>query len=234
MIMHTKGTGGHCEFSSIELPVDGKSCETPEYINITTIEQHHCTIACVHSKECKATIYDGRHSLCILLSKPCIYMTPRTGHVYQSFQPACTKWLPLNDNDPAYRIFEYGSNPSYIARAFVGNDLIVGKKTNTFYSIYPHGTSTFIDASHYENLVVDPSCSVTWVPFDADSDQPIPDGALTGGFLATTNTPLYVSRLDVNGRIIIGYFNPLNQKAWASFGGIIQTSIFELMAVKST
>ena len=82
-----------------------------------------------------------------------------------------------------------------------------------------------------ELLVVEPSCSVTWVAHDTTNGQPIPKGALVGGKLTATNTPLYVARMVYGGLLLGGYYNPLNGKVWMSYSGPKSSTVFELMAV---
>ena len=74
-----------------------------------------------------------------------------------------------------------------------------------------------------ELLVVKPSCSVTWTAHDSTTGQPIPKGALIGGKLTATSTPLYVARMVYDGTLLGGYHNPLN--------GPKSNTVFELMVV---
>ena len=200
------------------------------YRNISVTERRHCTLACIHNKECKATVHDSHHSFCMLLSEPCMLLRPRSDHVYQAFQRPCTKWVSSIDDDHGYWITEY-SLRTYIARRFINDDLVVGKVTDMFRAIRPNDTAS-IRGGDYEKLAVDASCRVTWVPYDATSGQSMPTGALVGGFLMATNIPLYVSRLPHHDVNLVGYYNPLNHMAWADFHGTRNGARFHIMVIQ--
>ena len=225
-----KGIRADCESQSIESPIDGHACLTHEYSNISVTDSHHCTLACIQKEECKATVYDVGHSVCMLLPQLCMLLRPRADFVYQAFHYPCTKWVPQSDDTPGYWIYEVRIM-SYIARSFIDDDLVVGKMTNVFNTVHPSETYA-VTATHYEKLVVDPTCQVTWVSYDATTGQPLPGGALIGGFLSATNTPLYVSRLTTSGIYVVGYYDPLNRQALGELGGVIRDTIFDLMVVK--
>ena len=121
--------------------------------------------------------------------------------------------IPHNESDYWYREDYYRS---YVSRTNLDGNVIIGKKTNVSSAIHPNGSSWF-QGSIYEWLVVEPRCSVTWEQHDSTSGQPLPRGALIGGLLTDTNTPLYVARLNISGVVVGGYYNPLNGKAWAQY-----------------
>ena len=213
MPRNVKSSGTHCDFHSIQLPVHDSACEKQDHINISVIEHRHCKLACIRNKECLATIYDGYRSVCMLLPEPCFLLKPHPGHVYQVFQHLCTKWVPNSDDDIGYWIYIGGNRRSFIGRKFIDKDLVVGEVTSGFFAVRTSGRSVIWSRNNYEILVVDASCRVTWVPHDATMEQPIPAGALIGGFLAETNTHLYVSKIGT----VVGYYNPLNRMAWGTW-----------------
>ena len=234
LLCDTKGLRSNCKFQNIQSSIDGQACENKEYINISVTERRHCSLACINNRECKATVLDLNHSVCMLLPEPCMLLTPYPDHVYQSFQQPCTKWVPNSHSAPGYWIYE-GSSKSYIARTFINDDLVVGKVTTAFLAIHPSGTSV-IRGGNYEKLVVDELCHVTWVSYDARSGKPLPGAAFIGGFLGATYTPLYVTRLPVTigeeEKNAVGYYNPLKHVAWAQLGGIRYGTMFEIMEVQ--
>ena len=181
-----------CKFSNIQSPVDGTECEPSEYTNISTSERHHFCLACVNSATCKATIFNQRYVVCMILLHPCISLKPYVDHVYQAFEYPCTKWINASNAVNAYSNYEALGVQAYVARAFVGNGFMLGKFTHMFHAITPSGTK-IKGGSNQEKIVIDASCNVTWVSYDATTEQPMPIGALIGGFLAATNTPLFVS-----------------------------------------
>ena len=226
-----------CKSHRFQSPIEGHTCDIPEHINSSVIEHHHCTMACIRSKDCTATVYDNQRSVCMALSHPCVLLKPRVGYVYQAFHHRCVEWVPYSENIPVYSINErIITGETYIGRVFINDDLVLGKvvpSLNKFFSVHPSGTSEVRLDTGYEKLVVDASCSVTWVWYNATKGQHLPTGALMGGYLAATGTPLYVSRImPTADRLIIGYYNPLNRMAWGLFSGIKSGDTFEVIVIQ--
>ena len=229
---NAKASSTYCKMGNIQSRVDGQACEPPEYTNISASEWRHCSLACAHVKECRATIFDHRHSTCMIMPQPCVLLTPRSDLVYQSFEYPCTKWVPASYRVEALWIYERGLSKAYVAQAFVDNDLLLGKLTDNFHSMKPSGSYTR-GGSSQEKIVVDSSCNVAWFSYDATTRQPMPAGVLIGGFLAGTNTPLYVSRQETSKcDWALGYYNPLNRMAWGECYGVQNSSTFEVMVAQ--
>ena len=228
MLRNVKVSATRCNIHSIQLPAADQACKAGEYTNTSVIEHRQCKLACIHSEECSTIIYDGYRSVCMLLPEPCFLLKPYPGYVYQVIQHLCTKWVRNTDDVGVYWTHE-GSGRSYVVRKYVGADLVVGKVTNRLHAISPSGTHIEgPKTGNHEELVVDASCRVTWVAYDSTTGQPIPGGALIGGFIKATNTPLYVSKF-AGG--VVGYYNPLQRMAWGQLGGIKNGTQFELMVV---
>ena len=149
----------------------------------------------------------------MLKDDPYFSLEPFPNHVYRSFKYECTKWVAPDESYPAYWFTEKSSR-SYVSQQAHGGNIIIDKKTDNFYSIDPSNKSVIIDKNKmFDLLVVDPSCSVNWVQHYSTSGQPLPRGALIGGKLTDTNTPLYVVRQNLVHRVFCGNYNPLNGKA---------------------
>ena len=220
-----------CRSTDTMPPFDGMACQPFASRNITAIKPEFCSLACVQNQHCEATIYDKTSGVCMLMNDPCFSLEPYPNHVYRSFKYECTKWVAPDGSYPAYWFIEKTSQ-SYVSRLARGGNIIIGKKTNNFYSIDPIDKSVVIDKNNsYELLVVDPSCSVAWVQHDSTSGQPLPRGALIGGKLADSNTPLYVARQNLTDRVLGGYYNPLNGKVWGEYYGANNDTLFEVMVV---
>ena len=238
ILKNTELVTAECQSQRFESPIEGHSCEIPEQINASVIERHHCTMACIRSNHCKATVYDNRRSLCMSLSHPCVLLKPRAGYVYQAFHHRCVEWVLHGEDVPAYFIHErITTGKTNIGRVFVDDDLVVGKVVphlNRFYSVHLSGTSDVRLNTGYEKLAADASWSVTWVWYDATKGQPLPNGAFfIGGYVVTTATPLYVSRLmPTDNLLVVGYYNPQNRKAWGLFDGIKSGATFEVMVIQ--
>ena len=210
--------------------IDGMACQPFESRNITAVKLEFCSLACVQSQSCEATIYEKTVGVCILMNKPCFSLKPQFNHVYRSFVRECTKWVPKDGTYQAYWFIEVNIERSYVSRKAHEGNIIIGKKTGRFYAIDPFDKQVVISGD-YELLLMEPQCSVKWVTHDTTSGQPLPKGALIGGILTATNTPLYVARLSVSNMKIGGYFNPLNGKAWADYYGAKNNTLFEILVV---
>ena len=233
IVSNANGSETPCKVSTIQSPVHNQACDVPGHVSISATERHKCSLSCIRSEKCKATIYDVLHSVCKLLPEPCSLLEPYVDHVYQAFQKPCTKWVPNSDAVKGFWIYEGSSDKSYIARAYVNADLLVGKVTSKFFTVRLDGSSVG-GIPDYEELLVDASCTVTWVSYnDSSVGQPMPPGAVVGGLIAASNTPLYVSRLHHDTYLIAGYYNPLNQKAWGQYSGTRSGTIFDIMVVKA-
>ena len=224
------GATCQCTSTGILAPIDDMACQPFEYRNITTNKAEFCTLACVQNNYCGATIYEKTSRACMLMNEPCISLAPYFDHVYRSFIPGCTKWVPHHEKHLAYWYIEENTLRSYVSRRIHESNIIIGKTTTMFFATDPTSGADIIGGD-CELLVVEPSCSVTWEAHDTTNGQPIPKGALIGGKLTATNTPLYVARMVYDGTLLGGYYNPLNGKVWMSFAGPKSNTVFELMVV---
>ena len=221
-----------CETAATIPPTHGMACQPFDYNNITAIMKRHCSLSCVARSECHAIIFDTTRHVCMLLMETCLTLQPYPRHIYQIFKHECIKWVSGTGDFNAYWFFAYGSVKNIVARTFREGEVIVGKITNQFYGV--SSDETHFEGVSYEQMVMHPTCDVTWVSYDSSSGQPLPSGALIGGIIMTTNTPLYVVRItiDVNGYLFSGYFNPLHQLAWAEYHGTQSSDLFEVMLVQ--
>ena len=205
------GATAQCTSTNILASIDHKACQPFEYRKITANKPEFCTLACVQINYCGATIYDKMSGDCMLMNQPCFSLTTYPDHVYQSFLPVCTKWVPHDESHPTYWYMEDNTHRSYVSRKTHAGNILLGKYTVDFFVIDPVNQAV-INGGNYERVVVEPSCSVAWVIHDTTRGQPLPDGAFIGGILTTTNTPLYVARLMHSGKLLGGFYNPLNGK----------------------
>ena len=209
---------------------EGMACQPFESINITVIGLEFCSLACIQNQRCEAIIYDKTSGVCMLMNEPCFLLKPRFNHIYRTFKYDCTKWVPPNGSYGAYWYIQSRTKRSYVSRKAHQGNILVGKKTHALFSIDPVNND-MVTSSDYELLLVEPRCIVSWVQYDIMSGKPLPKEALIGGILTSTNTPLYVARLDVYSKKIGGYYNPRSGKAWAHYSGVRSNTLFEVMVV---
>ena len=231
LVTEISGVMSTCLTVDIQPPVNGMACQPFKYSNITTIKLEFCSLACVSNQRCGAIIYDKTTGVCMLMHDPCFSLKPQFNHMYRSFKYACTKWVAKDGISSAYWYFETDTQQSYVSRKVHRGNVLIGKKTHHFYVIDPMDSSV-VTSRIYECLMVEPHCSVTWVSYDPTRSQPLPKGALIGGILTDTNTPLYVARQNVSNIWVGGYYNPLNGKAWAEYlGATYSNTQIEVMVV---
>ena len=224
------GATCQCTRADTQAPIHGMACQPFKYRNITAPKPKFCSLACVQADHCEATIYDKASGVCMLMNEPCFSLRPHFDHVYRSYKQSCTNWVPHDDINPAYWYMEHSTQQCYVARKAHESNYIIGKKTSNFFAVNPTGTALVIDGD-YELVVVEPSCIVTWVQYNPTGAQAIPEGALIGGILTATNTPLYVARTTIDGITGCGYYNPLNGKIWVAHFGPRSSTVFEIMVV---
>ena len=201
-------------------------------VTISHVLYHHCSLTCFQRQKCQAFIYDKNTQACMILEEISVWPRPYMGHIYAISAPQCFKWEPHDSDHQFYWFMETSSMKCFTGRRPHQDNMLVGKVTINFYTIDPSSLSV-ISGGSYEQLVVDPTCQVTWVPHNANSGQPLPSDALIGGVLTETNTPLYVVRQQVSGRMFTCYYNPLNNKAWGEVSGSAKsTAVFEFMTIK--
>ena len=123
-----------CTTRKIQSHINDRACKPPQYTKIRTSEQQNCYLHCVHIRECKATF------LCLMFSlhAPTTIvhlLKPNVRHIPQFFEYPCTKLVPTNDGIGACWVYEWDRVKAYVARAFVDNDLILGKLIDSFHCI---------------------------------------------------------------------------------------------------
>ena len=178
----------HCIGIEQKHAIAGWTCQPFDHKDITNVPYHHWSMACIHSHNCQAFIYDNVKQLCMMLSKPCVWTQPYAGYSYAISKSQCFRWQDSDKDFSSYWYYE-AQGWSYVARRLHQGDMVVGKVTNAFHAVDPNTLSSIHDGI-YENLVVDPSCQAAWVPHDASSGQSLPADALIGGVLSAKNTPL--------------------------------------------
>ena len=139
------------------------------FITKTSAKSHTTTAHCHASS--------GERQNCMMLSNP---------YIYGISKPQCLSWEHHDKDSTLYWHYE-GARKTHISGLLHQYDMLVGKVTINFYTVYPNDFS-LVRGRSYESPVVDSSCEITWVSHDANSGQSIPSDAVLGGVLPTTNT----------------------------------------------
>ena len=110
----------------------------------------------------------------------------------------CLKWTPNLNNDGyediSFELFIGSSDSIFVGRARIGKNKIPGKGLSTRTTMYYswEGRERGLPDSECEFLTLSPECSISWVPHDSTSGNPLPTGAVIGGNL--NNVPVYFAR----------------------------------------
>ena len=184
-IAHTCTTQSTFVLREENFPNVGMYCPMPSLFS-SKIPLHHCKLNCIHSSQCVALNYNESDGTCIELSSPCVQADKDPTMLYMMFnkreQRHCFTWIvrkhlmakhtrllynTFGDVKVARIIYQTGFYPAYLsangARCYTGT-----------------GTQKLSSKKYVcEVLVLSPSCTAAWVPYEAG--QPIPTGAKTAG-----------------------------------------------------
>ena len=193
-----------CRQQSAQPSLVGQRCvtDTEVYINKTGVQdRHHCTLLCMRDPTCQVINFNMTGRYYQLGRGPCVTFEREVDFVTTplSRQP-CLKWVPIiNINKDIYESisFEESTGSSVfitVARAIIGQNKIPGKKTSGHSDMYytSEGRERWLPESECEYLILSPECTISWVPHDSTSGNPLPAATVNGGNL--NGFPLYVAR----------------------------------------
>ena len=185
-------------------PIDGFSCQTSVYKNISNIRFHHCIYACIESQTCYTLSYSHQGQYCLLASEPCVtadLSSEFTMMILRDNEPQqCASWIPFSS---AHGL-QYGfpnravhaalskHKTSVSARATDSDFPLPGRSASDDYqAFFLDSNLTLLKVGQmYEVLVVTDSCSTAWVNYTAG--DPVPARAVMAG-KDSFNRNLYVA-----------------------------------------
>ena len=200
-------------------PIDGFSCQTSVYKNISDIYFDQCRNICIGSKDCWTLSYNHPGRYCLLAEEPCVAADVINGFSLMIMRPKepqrCVEWVPFNKTygrqygfpKRAFEVvIEWGSK-SVVARATEADITLTGRSTNRDYiANLLNSTEAIFNLDHgYEILVVRDTCSVAWVRHR--THDPVPVGAIVAGKDSLNRNHYVVGRsspLIMIGRLIEG------------------------------
>ena len=217
-----------CQMISARGWLVNAACTGVTGINITGVTEYECTLYCMQHSTCMAVNYDIQSNVCVGMEKPCPVVQPLS-HVYYRILAAsgshwCAHWMANMDwNNP--RIIKVNGEletyyPVGVTRFQTGDgDIVPAKWPNNNYYSFSVKLGTDLVVSEFEMLVVDDSCSMRWVYYDASTGDPLPTGAIQGGYLAD-RTPLYVAVIHAReNRRVPGYYNHATRMGTCEYFG---------------
>ena len=205
------------------------------YRNVTDVQSHICTHLCMTREECIITNYNVPGKFCLIGNDVCIALQKDTAYQmhFHSMRKrgSCVKWVSHSDFAQIRPVASnechlFGAQrPCYVGRLKSSGNTLPGKYQRATNG--PEGVWTILNGQRYtagtiEVLDVQSDCHVTWVSFT--TGDPIPHGAVIGGFLASRDFKLYVMRGKVqhggNMFIVFGYYDTANKKGYMEYHGL--------------
>ena len=189
-----------CRQRQIQPPEGEQRCvsDTEVYIN-TTGARHHSMWLCMQDPNCQVINFNIIDSYCLIGERPCISVENDIDFVttIMSMKKPSLKWVTNYDGNE-HNLISFLEAPDLtrylsIARCIIGNNKIPGKMTLHTGAIFCSWANTeWRCEDQTENLILSPEYSISWVPYDSASGNPLPAGIVIGGQL--NGVPLYVAR----------------------------------------
>ena len=206
--------GTHCgtcfEVISAELQLY-RRCKLPNVrtLNLTALPPHICTLECLRRQDCLFTNYNTAHKYCLLIDDKCMQWEVDNEFELRYLglpRQKCVSWVPVAFFNPTLAVGYAGG--TWAGRWKDALNTVPGKYVPSHGVIYvAMGDAKHTYSDSIEVLQIHPECQVTWLDYTAG--EPIPDGAVVGGSLATeAGTNLYVIRAQVAVDDQFGYYNP--------------------------
>ena len=235
-----------CSQRYIQEPRVDQRCitDTEIYINKTDIrDQQHCTWLCIRDPNCQVTSYNSIGTYCLLGRGICVSLEEEVDFVTTAMQAKkpCFKWVTNYINDTYKPItFPKIKDPSdvliVVRRRKEGNKIPGKWSLPSDEKYYSWEGKEVVFSEGCETLILSPECTISWVPHDSTSGNPLPTGAVIGGHLNAI--PLYVARKFAiftaghPAKHSSGYYDNIEGRGHLPYGGLdkVYTDI-ELLVV---
>ena len=209
------------EVSSKESRLHQRCITAPEpTVNLTSISRHLCTLECIRRRKCLFVNYNTVKHYCLLIDEKCIELKWDDTLELRYFGltgEMCLPWVPVSvfQSNPVSNLWD----GRYPARWRHGLHIVPGKyvaKQNKWSGVLEGGR--YETSDNIEVLQVRPECQVVLVDYSAGN--PIPDGAVIGGYLATgAGSDVYVIQ-DPQGFMHFGYYDPNTELVYTVSWGV--------------
>ena len=231
----------HTQFHVISLevnfPNDGFFCSHGD-IGITYMMQHHCKLTCILSATCVAINYNTSDGLCTQLSIPCARANTDIFTQYIRFTgrrlDKCYQWYNrANVSESHPRLVYNNQGSGRVARLIHPSGYYPCFQDLANLHCWGGTGSLRIDSITFECelLLVDPRCTVGWLPFNGGDALPI--NVVSSG-LTYTGEPMYTTSFYPIGFSfqVIGYYSVESGQAYGTFSGDHRYSpLMELLVI---
>ena len=209
------------------------SVKGPDDIRINDTQIQRCNYECMRRTGCTAANYNALENICLVNEDRCTGIKRKPGFEVTYFgrattTTACLSWVPQRESNIAKAITAtrcYKDNndayPCYVGRLVGGDNTLPAafvRALNTQFSVFNNDKHTDGEG---QVLQVQPECDAIWVMFDATTD-PLPPGAIKEGYMAGTESDLYLMRARHSGWTVFGYFNPATSRGYYFFADVAQ------------
>ena len=240
--------GPSCQQIYMKPPLMGQRCITDNevYRNHTNAPQERCIWHCLGNISCQVINYNVVDSYCLVGHAPCVSLEPEIDFVTIpiTMQDPCMMWvrqdiIPPSLNDISdvvkYPVESDPGNSIVVARAILDMAKIPGKFHNTKGYFSWNGQVSEFSAGNYEVLIVSPRCDISWMNYNPDSGNAVPDGVVIGGY--QNGHLLYVARkhaghLGHSARYAAGYYDNKHGNGEVTYGAdVLIYSEVEILVV---
>ena len=220
---------------------------TEVYDQTLNTQSHLCTHQCIGRGGCSVANYDVVMGTCLLTQEKCIDvvtdLTFQLTYFRSITKDECLCWVPISEVDINKAVTS--EHCSYIpadSRCHVGRLLsppnILPAKFQPALPVRMGKIWTVLNGaqanSAYQDdtgevLQVHSECNVFWKPFNALNDS-LPEYALKGGYLASSDSDLYVMRAPIPGDYtVFGYYDPVAHRGYLEDRGVYEYIQMEIL-----
>ena len=220
---------------------------TEVYDQTLNTQSHLCRHLCIGRDGCSVANYDVAMGTCLLTQEKCIDvvtdLTFELTYFRSITKDKCLHWTPISEFDinkavtsehcsfiPADSRCHVGrllSPPNILPAKFQPAVLVRIVKIWTVLNGV-HANSAYQDDAG-EVLQVHSECNVFWKPFNALNDS-LPEYALKGGYLASSDSDLYIMRAPTPGDYtVFGYYDPVARRGYLEDRGVYEYTQMEIL-----
>ena len=208
------------------------------YSNITPIHHYSCRQNCITNKRCLYVQHHVVRNYCIVSNGPCLWLEPDSDYnvtfIRTKSVDNCVKWVPQSNLFNAARKHDAcfsGGIENRIGRINIQSNILVGQGVDREVYTVLNGADARSTTSEW--LDVQPGCKVSWIPFT--SGDPIPNGAVQGGYLYNSDIPqpIYVMGAIKTGSscTAYGYYDPGTRRGYFEYWGVNECTEMFLMII---
>ena len=213
--VHAYTTGLSFEYEEENCPNIGVYCTTQPLLSSKV--PHHCKLNCIESLKCEAVNYNESGGTCTEILVPCVMANIDPTMMYIMFNKRihshCFTWVERREVMRNHTRQVYNRNGNVTVARILYKSGFCPAYTNSFGCYTGTGIQRINTANNVcEFLVLSPSCTTAWVPYEAG--QPIPTSAEYAGLTAEGDAanPVMFAPNGMPVYYLIGYYTVTNAR----------------------